>query len=306
MFPNIEYIFVYYFVMIHIPVLSNYIHNPNYMSKSSNKDTRLPFYLKVPTSVTAVEGADVILSCRIENLNDQMVFWIRNSDLQILTAGLMTFSSDPRFRVNHENTIDEKDWSLLISNVKIEDGGLYECQINTEPKMKLNIKLKVLVKELTEMMEMDSPFHHHFGASIEGKNLNVLKRGQTITLTCKVIESDAKSNNENSKHIEWIKDGEPVSSTTRNSGTTIHTIWDKTNGISKLTLSMLQTSDEGNYSCTSNGYESDVVTIQIVPDMEVENTSFIVDNSSSTQTKLPEIVFYFICFIGLFVVQPKI
>jgi hypothetical protein len=106
-------------------------------------DTKSPFYLKVPTNVTAVEGADVILSCRIENLNDQMVFWIRNSDLQILTAGLMTFSSDSRFRVNHENSVDEKDWSLLISNAKIEDQGLYECQINTEPKMKLNVNLMV-------------------------------------------------------------------------------------------------------------------------------------------------------------------
>jgi Immunoglobulin V-set domain len=91
----------------------------------------------------AIEGSDVILSCRIENLGDRMVFWIRNSDLQILTAGLATFSSDTRFKVNHENSVDEKDWSLLITNVKIEDEGLYECQVNTEPKLKLNINLLV-------------------------------------------------------------------------------------------------------------------------------------------------------------------
>jgi hypothetical protein len=59
---------------------------------------------------------------------------------------------------------------------------------------------------------MDSPFHHHFGATIEGKNVNVLKRGQTITLTCRVIQSDGKSNNEHSKHIDWMKDGELVDS----------------------------------------------------------------------------------------------
>lgn len=104
---------------------------------------KLPYYLKVPTSVQAFEGADVILSCRIENLNDKMVVWIRNVDLQILTAGLMTFSSDSRFKVNHENSVDEKDWSLLIKNVKVEDSGEYECQISTDPKMKLNINLVV-------------------------------------------------------------------------------------------------------------------------------------------------------------------
>jgi hypothetical protein len=72
-----------------------------------------------------------------------MVFWIRNSDLQILTAGFVTFTSDKRFKVNHENSIDTTDWSLLITNVKLEDQGQYECQINTEPKMKQNINLMV-------------------------------------------------------------------------------------------------------------------------------------------------------------------
>ena len=108
-----------------------------------NSVNSLPYYLKVPTNVTAIEGSNVILSCHIENLADKMVFWIRNSDLQILTAGLATFSSDTRFKVNHENTIDERDWSLLITNVKLHDSGLYECQINTEVKMKLNINLTV-------------------------------------------------------------------------------------------------------------------------------------------------------------------
>lgn len=97
---------------------------------NTNSVNSLPYYLKVPTNVTAIEGSSVILSCHIENLADKMVFWIRNSDLQILTAGLATFSSDTRFRVNHENTIDEKDWSLLITNVRLEDSGLYECKLS--------------------------------------------------------------------------------------------------------------------------------------------------------------------------------
>ena len=97
----------------------------------------------MPTTVSVHEGSAVILSCRIENLDERMVFWIRNYDLQILTAGLVTFTADTRFKVNHENSVDATDWSLLITNVKMEDQGLYECQINTEPKMKLNINLMV-------------------------------------------------------------------------------------------------------------------------------------------------------------------
>lgn len=97
--------------------------------------------------MTVIENSNVILSCRIENLEDRMVFWIRNSDLQILTAGLFTFTTDTRFKVNYENSIDDTDWSLMITNVKLEDAGQYECQINTEPKMKKNINLMVKGEE---------------------------------------------------------------------------------------------------------------------------------------------------------------
>lgn len=63
-----------------------------------------------------------------------------------------------------------------------------------------------------ELMEMDSPFHQHYGsATIEGKNFNILKKGQTITLTCKVIESEGKGNKGHSRQIDWMKDGELVS-----------------------------------------------------------------------------------------------
>lgn len=115
----------------------------SYTSSYDGGVTRHPHFLKVPTTVSVIEGSAVILSCRIENLDERMVFWIRNYDLQILTAGLVTFTADERFTVIHENSIDATDWSLLITNVKIEDQGLYECQINTEPKMKLNINLMV-------------------------------------------------------------------------------------------------------------------------------------------------------------------
>ena len=60
------------------------------------------------------------------------------------------------------------------------------------------------------MMEMDSPFLPNYGAAIDGKNLNVLKRGQTITLTCKVL-TEHENSNKHSSQIDWMKDGELVS-----------------------------------------------------------------------------------------------
>lgn len=57
----------------------------------------------------------------------------------------------------------------------------------------------------------------------------------------------------------------------RNGVTTVDTIWlEKGGGVSKLTLSMLGNDDEGNYSCRSNGFESDAVTLQVLSDEQLK------------------------------------
>jgi hypothetical protein len=71
----------------------------------------------------------------------------------------------------------------------------------------LLISLIIFLAEFVEVMEMDSPFS---GATIEGKNFNLLKKGSTITLTCKVMENEVEGNVENARRIDWMKNGELV------------------------------------------------------------------------------------------------
>lgn len=94
------------------------------------------------------------------------VSWIRSRDLQILTSGQHVFTSDSRFTIAYDyeaisdvavtksrddssaSSTDVSDdqsesWSLHITNVRSEDSGQYECQINTEPKLKINVTLVV-------------------------------------------------------------------------------------------------------------------------------------------------------------------
>lgn len=66
------------------------------------------------------------------------------------------------------------------------------------------------ILEHFEMMEMDSPFLPQYGAAIDGKSLNTLKRGQTITLICNINIDIQKENSEDFRRIEWVKDGEVV------------------------------------------------------------------------------------------------
>lgn len=66
---------------------------------------------------------------------------MRIRDLHILTAGTVAFSSDTRFHPQHTPGSDA--WTLRLDNVKKTDSGIYECQINTEPKIMYAVRLSV-------------------------------------------------------------------------------------------------------------------------------------------------------------------
>lgn len=66
---------------------------------------------------------------------------MRKSDLHILTSENFVFSSDQRFEVIHHDDSDE--WNLKLNYVTTNDSGYYECQLNTQPKIKLSVHLEV-------------------------------------------------------------------------------------------------------------------------------------------------------------------
>jgi len=82
------------------------------------------------------------LSNRISSLFYlSQVSWIRKKDLHILTSENFVFSGDQRFAVLHH--IDTSEWNLQIEHATMRDSGTYECQVNTEPKIKLSVNLEV-------------------------------------------------------------------------------------------------------------------------------------------------------------------
>ena len=60
----------------------------------------------------------------------------------ILTVGTFTFSTDERFHALHDEGSEE--WVLKIQNPTPSDSGIYDCQVNTEPKISLTFNLKVI------------------------------------------------------------------------------------------------------------------------------------------------------------------
>lgn len=73
------------------------------------------------------------------------VSWIRMRDLHILTSGPYLFTNDNRFGIHHPLR-DSAIWNLQIKEVSPKDMGSYECQVNTEPKIKFLVNLTVFGK----------------------------------------------------------------------------------------------------------------------------------------------------------------
>ncbi|QQP40170.1 Putative LOC101460593, partial [Caligus rogercresseyi] len=57
----------------------------------------------------------------------------------LLTFGMATYSHDSRFQIFFEKP---NDWKLQIQFPKIEDEGIYECQVSTNPPLVQRTKLR--------------------------------------------------------------------------------------------------------------------------------------------------------------------
>ncbi|CAL4214612.1 unnamed protein product, partial [Meganyctiphanes norvegica] len=85
---------------------------------------------------------DVYLHCRVNNLGDRSVTWMRKKDTHILTVSLFTYTTDQRFTALHSESSDQ--WSLRIASAQKSDSGIYECQVSTEPKISAAFTLQVV------------------------------------------------------------------------------------------------------------------------------------------------------------------
>jgi len=129
-------------------------------SKPEHELPHQPEFLPSPRNLTVTEGEEASLPCRVKNLfQHYTVSWIRASDVTVLSVGHLTFSSDERFSVLEipRPRLSASDWSLTVKNASVGDSGMYECQVNTDPKM--NRKFHLLVKGKPGNTQRDSPYY---------------------------------------------------------------------------------------------------------------------------------------------------
>ncbi|XP_021919694.1 uncharacterized protein LOC110829846 isoform X2 [Zootermopsis nevadensis] len=230
------------------------------------------FDTTVPGNVTALIGKSAYLNCRVRNLGNKTVSWIRHRDIHILTVGGYTYTSDQRFQTNHHP--DDNEWTLQIKWAQKRDDGIYECQISTQPVRSYFVNLSIVeipTKKPRWMFNDDwyQSQQSHSGTirQIErkvptatilgGPDLHV-DRGSTINLTCTI-----KDSTEPPAYIFWYHHEDVINYDSSRGGVTVITEKGEVT-TSYLLIQDAVASDSGRYSCRPSNAEGAVVKVHVL------------------------------------------
>ncbi|KAI9560007.1 hypothetical protein GHT06_014017 [Daphnia sinensis] len=202
-----------------------------------------PFFEpEFPTNVSVLAGQTVLLQCRVMDLGDRVVSWVRQSDLAILASGGVSHTSDNRITASADETLT--DWELQIAEAQTKDSGLYECQVNTEPK--INWPVTVHVEAAL--------------ASIVGTSELYVRTGSTISLTCIIQGSGSIP----PRVLFWFHNSKPIALDSPRGGISLETERTVTGMSSKLLLTRATLQDGGNYTCAPPGAQPADVTVHVL------------------------------------------
>ncbi|XP_059490260.1 lachesin-like [Neocloeon triangulifer] len=199
------------------------------------------FDTSIATNITAQLGTHAFLPCKVKQLGNKSVSWIRRRDAHILAVDRYTFIADERFQAFHVESTDT--WTLQIKYVQGRDAGMYECQISTEPKMSHFITLNVVVPKIEIMGETDI----------------YVKTGSTVNLKCVITQSL-----EEPAYIFWYHDNERVLNYDKTQKEIKVERVDKDTTIGTLIIYSGRREDSGNYTCAPSNLDSASVLLHVL------------------------------------------
>ncbi|XP_018014585.1 zwei Ig domain protein zig-8 [Hyalella azteca] len=233
-----------------------------------------PHFMRTDGNVTVTEGEHAFLPCRVANLGDRSVTWMRKRTLHIISAGTLTYSPDDRYRVLHPPGTDE--WTLHIKFAQKADAGWYECQVNADPKITRPVRLIVIDKNVDDpfyLHEVDTLPDNSTIVELEGPAQRFIQLGSVLAVTC-IIKHEYQRG---PAHVTWYHGGTKLDYDSPRGGISLQTEKTATRTVSKLLLSSVQPGDSGRYSCRPHSGGLASVTVHVQADQQqaaVQQSSF--------------------------------
>ncbi|XP_057660144.1 zwei Ig domain protein zig-8 [Diorhabda carinulata] len=198
------------------------------------------FDTTINSNITGLVGKTVLLHCRVKNLGNRTVSWVRHRDIHLLTVGRYTYTSDQRFEAVH--TPHTEEWTLRIRYPQKKDSGIYECQISTTPPIGQFVFLTI-VEPITQILGSPELF---------------INMGSTINLTCIVQYAPEPPPN-----IIWSQNSEVINFDSPRGGISLVT----EKGFittSRLLIQKAGQGDSGLYTCTPSNANTASVRVHIL------------------------------------------
>ncbi|CAK9819688.1 Zwei Ig domain protein zig-8 [Anthophora quadrimaculata] len=194
------------------------------------------------------------------------VSWIRQKDLHILTSSIFLYTGDGRFSVKHPEASNE--WTLKIKYVQQHDDGVYECQVNTEPKMNLAYVLKVEERAPVPATTITpNAIHRTFNSAAQAKIVGpedvYVKKGSTISLTCTVNVQSTPPSSVLWHHGVSVVDFDSPS-VHRRGGVSLETEKTESGTTSRLLVTQARLTDSGNYTCIPSNANPASVMVHVL------------------------------------------
>jgi len=199
------------------------------------------------SNVTVQLGGTAFLNCRVMDLQDKTVSWVRRheQELHLLTVGMQTYSTDSRFSLHFQHP---NDWRLQIKYARPRDEGIYECQITIHPPRIYTVRLIVVVPSV-EMVD-------DHGRVIEEK---IYKTGSTIELKCVVSKVPGPTAN-----VMWRHGLRLLNYDTSRGGISVKTDLLPYGAVSRLYIANASQRDGGNYTCSISDSSWTTVVVHIL------------------------------------------
>ncbi|CAL4064953.1 unnamed protein product [Meganyctiphanes norvegica] len=211
-------------------------------------------------NLTVLLGQRASLRCRVLNLGNGTVSWIRHRDLHLLTVNAYTYTSDQRFQALFEAST--KTWVLLVASVQLRDRGIYECQIGTTPPQAHFVHLDIL-----------EPRSEILG----GTDLHI-NAGSTINLTCLLLYHAKPPN-----MLNWLHNGTEIRYDGSRGGVSILTEAGEVTR-SALLIQEARPHDSGTYTCSPQGANNATANVHV---LKGEHQAFMYSGATDSRLWTP-------------------